>query len=96
MKLSDKEPLAHREDIDHMIFSAFRYAMGRRSYIVSTTVDFIMNNLDLVPKKFRNLMIDEITMGENEEYFYRLGDECDKKQWLKLREFLKQAEGKEK
>ena len=79
-----------RNDLDHMIFSAFRYAMGRRSYIVSTTVDFIINNLDLVPKKFRVLMIDEITMGENEEFFYRLGDDFDKKQWLKLREFLKE------
>ena len=82
------------EDIEFIILGAFRYAMGRRSYIVSTTVDFIMNNIDLVPRGFRELMIDEITMGENGEFYYQLGDDCDKQQWLKLREFLKEQDNK--
>lgn len=82
------------EDIEFIILGAFRYAMGRRSYIVSTTVDFIMHNIDLVPRGFRELMIDEITMGENGEFYYQLGDDCDKQQWLKLREFLKEQDNK--
>ena len=82
------------EDIEFIILGAFRYAMGRRSYIVSTTVDFIMRNIDLVPRGFRELMIDEITMGENGEFYYQLGDDCDKQQWLKLREFLKELDNK--
>lgn len=80
------------EDIELIILGAFRYAMGRRSYIVSTTANFIMNNIDLVPKGFRRLMIDEITMGEQGDFYYQLGDECDKQQWLKLREFLLEME----
>ena len=82
------------EDIEFIILGAFRYAMGRRSYIVSTTANFIMNNIDLVPRGFRDLMIDEITMGENGEFYYQLGDDCDKQQWLKLREFLKEMDTK--
>ena len=78
-----------REDMDLIVLCAFRYALGRRSYIVSTVADFITNNIDLVPKNFRDLMVDEITMGENNEYFYSLGDDCDKVTWLKLRDFLK-------
>lgn len=93
-----KEPLAHREDLDHMIFSAFRYALGRRTYIVWTTVEFIIHNIDLVPKRFRDLMIREITEAEenhNNGLYKALGDDCDVEQWLKLRAFLKRV-GEEK
>lgn len=90
MKMKSDMP----EDIELIILGAFRYAMGRRSYIVSTTANFIMNNIDLIPKGFRKLMIDEITMGEHEEFDYRLGDDCDKQQWLELREFLLELDNK--
>ena len=81
----------NRQDLDQIIFSAFRYALGRQTYIVSITVDFIKNNIDLVPDKFKMLMIEEITRGERNEYGYSLGDDYHAKQWLELRQFLKQA-----
>lgn len=94
-----KEPLAHREDLDHMVFSAFRYALGRCTYITWTTAQFIKNNLDLVPVKFRKLMINEITEAEEWDKEFkkpdslsgRLGMDCDAKCWLDLREFLKES-----
>ena len=60
------------------------------SIVFWTTTEFIKHNLDLVPVKFRKLMIDEIEMAERKEFGYSLGDDCDAKNWLDLREFLKE------
>ena len=36
------------EDISAMLLSAERYALGRRTYIVDWTCEFIRNNLHLI------------------------------------------------
>lgn len=82
--------MTEREDLDLMMVGAFRYALGRRSYIVWITTEFIKNNLDLVPVKFRKLMIDEIEQAERNKFGHQLGDDCDAKNWLDLRDFLKE------
>ena len=72
------------EDISAMLLSAERYALGRRTYIVDWTCEFIRNNLHLILEKDKKVMIRNIK--QQEEYGY--GDECDKEDWLRLLKIL--------
>lgn len=74
------------EDISAMIVGAERYALGRRTYIVQWTCEFIKNNLHLITSKNKQVMIRDI---ENPISY---GDECDKECWMQLLEILKKEE----
>lgn len=69
------------ENFQEILVSAVRYALGRMTYIVGLTVDYItpmIRNLDL---KYINIMIDDITyQGE----YYGYGMEMDGKDWMRL------------
>lgn len=83
--------LIDNQDLDLFFVATFRYALGRRTYMVFTIADFIKTNIALVPKNIINLMIREITEAEqnhNDGLYKALGDDCDVKTWLSLREFL--------
>ena len=71
------------EDISAMIVGAERYALGKRTYIVQWTCEFIKNNLQLITNKDKQVMIRDL---ENPISY---GDECDKSEWLNLLEKLK-------
>ena len=77
------------EDISAMIVGAERYALGRRTYIVQWTCEFIGNNLHLLTEKDKQVMIRDI---ENPISY---GDECDKVCWMQLLEMKKQNQEKE-
>ena len=68
------------EDLSAMLVCAVRYALGRRTYIVDWTCEFITNNLHLITEKDKNVMIRDIKHQER----YGYGDDCDKSDWLKL------------
>ena len=68
-----------------MIVSSFRYALGRKTYIVSETAEWLRNNVSLISDRDKELMIKEITRAEEDD---RLGWDCDKQEWLKLKEVL--------
>lgn len=70
------------EDISAMLLSAERYALGRSTYIVGWTCQFIGNNLHLLTEGNKKVMIRDIKQCK--EY----GWECDKQEWLKLLEKL--------
>jgi hypothetical protein len=72
-----------QEDISAMLIGAERYALGRRTYIVSWTCEFIGNNLHLLTEKDKNVMIRDI------ENAIDYGDECDKTCWMNLLDILK-------
>lgn len=72
------------EDISAMIVGAERYALGRRTYIVQWTCEFIKNNLHLITNKDKQVIIRDI------ENSIDYGDECDKQEWLNLLKILKQ------
>lgn len=74
------------EDISAMLVGAERYALGRRTYIVQWTCEFIKNNLHLITNKDKQVMIRDI------ESPISYGDECDKECWLQLLEILKKEE----
>lgn len=68
------------DDFQEMLVSAERYALGRMTYIVSLTVDYItpmIRNLDL---KYINIMIDDITGHSDLGY----GMDMDEEEWGRL------------
>lgn len=71
------------EDMSAMLVSAEKYALGRQTYIVQWICEIITQNLNLITKKDKQVMIRDI---ENPISY---GDECDKICWIKLLDVLK-------
>lgn len=67
-------------DYEHMIISAERYALGRITYIVNLTVNYILQETedDKLSDSCLDVIREDINSAKN------LGMECDKKLWLKL------------
>ena len=76
----------NKDDLSMILVSAERYALGRRTYIVQWTCEFIKNNIHLLSNKDKQVMIRDI---ENPISY---GDDCDEKEWKKLLEILKEKE----
>lgn len=73
-----------QEDISAMLIGAERYALGRRTYIVSWSCEFIWCNLHLLTEKDKGVMIRDI---EEARYY---GDDFDKACWKALLSRLKE------
>lgn len=69
-------------DYELMLMMAFRYALGRRTYVVSYIVDEILTNWENLDKSRQEQIKREII--EHEEMFNSLGDDCDKSEWYKI------------
>ena len=67
-------------DYEHIIISAERYALGRMTYIVELTVNYILQEIE--DNKLSDSCLDVIREDINSTK--NLGMECDKKLWLKL------------
>lgn len=65
---------------------ALRYALGRRTYIVSVVVDYIISAIPHMSEQCRRVMIKDIRECTN------YGDECDKEDWMRLLDELKGEE----
>lgn len=76
----------NKDDLSAMLIGSVRYALGRRTYIVNWTCEFIENNLALLTEKDRQVMIRDL---ENPISY---GDDCDEKDWKKLLAVLKGAD----
>lgn len=80
------------QNFEQMLISAERYACGRRTYIVETTVDYILSLLprlsDWCIGVMQNDMKSEFDMCERSGKKDMLGDPCDHKQWVKFRDAL--------
>ena len=76
------------DDLSAMIVGAERYALGRKTYIVQWTCEFIGSNLHLLTEKDKQVMIRDI---ENPISY---GDECDKVCWIQLLEKLRKENSK--
>ena len=55
-----------KSDISAMLLSAERYALGRQTYIVDWTCEFISNNLHLILERDKKVMIRDIKEQEAE------------------------------
>ena len=73
------------DDLSAMLVSAERYAMGRQTYMVKWTCDFISDNLHLLTEKDKSVIIRDIKSSSD------YGHDCDKADWLKLLNVLKES-----
>lgn len=83
-----------KESSSEMLFYAFRYCLGRRTYAVGDFCDYAKAHITQFRTKELNLMVREITEYETRDAEENckikwLGDECDRVDWLKLREVIK-------
>ena len=67
-------------DYEHIVISAVRYALGRCTYIVELTVNYILEQIedDKLSDSCLNVMAEDIRNAED------YGMYCDKQQWIKL------------
>lgn len=67
-------------DYEHIVISAERYALGRRTYIVELTVNYILQEIeeDKLSDRCLDLIREDIKNARD------YGMDCDKAQWLKL------------
>lgn len=70
------------EKFSEMMVSAVRYALGRRTYVVSDTCGYIKHVLPLLTENDIGTIYRDIADAEREK---RLGDECDVCDWLMLK-----------
>ena len=79
-------------ELEQMIISAERYACGRMTYIVGTTVDYILfllpNLSDWCIGVMQNDMKSEFDMYERAPDLKNLGMSCDYVKWVKFRDAL--------
>lgn len=77
---------------EQMLISAVRYALGRQSYIVGVTCDFVASVKDKLSQNCINIIIRDIE--EEIEMCHRMGRTCgmdiDEVEWLKLLNVLKE------
>ena len=71
-----------KNDDTLMLLCAFRYALGRRTYIVSTVVDLVLHNWDNIPEHDKTLMKKEI--NEHKRMHGNIGDTMDENEWNKI------------
>ena len=67
---------------DILLFCAFRYALGRQTYVVSTVADIIKANWDHMPQSRRNMFRKEIE--EAIEKGYAGSVNIDVPEWLSV------------
>lgn len=78
------------DDFQEMLVSAERYALGRMTYIVSFTVDYISPLIKSLDMKYINIMIDDIVSHSDLGY----GMDMDKADWMRLLDRLCAERGK--
>lgn len=67
-------------DYEQIIISAERYALGRMTYVVELTVNYILKEIE--EDKLSDRCLDIIAEDIRSARSY--GMECDKKLWIKL------------
>ena len=65
---------------EHILISAVRYALGKKTYMVELTVNYILEEIEYDKLSDECLIIIRRDVKNAEDY----GMECDRKQWIKL------------
>lgn len=76
--MNDHTMIPVREEI---LFCAFRYAIGRKTYIVWLVADSIKRSWKFLSDNFKNELSAEISQALNDE---KAGDDCDQTCWREL------------
>lgn len=72
-------------EINDLMVCAFRYALGRRSYITYTISDLLIKHKDKLSAQSRQVILRDIQVAFDKNNY---GMEMDKEVWLKLQEEL--------
>lgn len=67
-------------DYEHIVISAVRYALGRMTYIVELTVNYVLKEIEEDRLSDQCLYIIRKDIKSTKNY----GMDCDEKQWFKL------------
>lgn len=68
-----------------VIMSAFRYALGRKTYVVADVIDYIMEHIEDIDTVTKEIMVKEISETTD------LGMEMDIARWYALHDALKDS-----
>jgi hypothetical protein len=66
---------------DLIATAAFRYALGRQSYMVEHVASWLRRNKTLLPKVTRDLIVREVHEARDRN---GLGMDCDASEWMSL------------
>ena len=72
---------------EDILFYAFRYALGRKTYAVSDVVGALTSNWNEISRNTKEIIIKEILNASSKE---GLGMDCDKQQWLSILQLNKE------
>lgn len=90
MKESMKFKLSE-DDLNDLIICAFRYALGRRTYIVHTITEIIKSNLSALESNTIEVMLRDIERQHEYEKVgleKAFGDDCDRERWMEVEVLL--------
>ena len=71
-------------DLKDIIISAFRYALGRKTYITLSTCDYIKNHPEIIDKRVKNVLLRDL---EQLNFFY-VKNELDYEIFTKFKKWL--------
>ena len=85
-----------KTQLSEIVFYAFRYCLGRMTYAVQDFCEYAKKNIRRIGTQELELMVKEITKADEEDtergyvggLCSRLGMECDRRDWLLLREVI--------
>ena len=87
---------------DHLAINSTRYAIGRMTYTVQETVEWLMANWDNITPKAQGIIARDVAEAINEDtrdridrdlsggqrVYLRLGQDMDRREWDKLAAFF--------
>ena len=75
-------------DLQDIVISALRYAIGRKTYVTFSTCEFIMKNSRMIDKHMKDVMLNDL---KNIEDYYDKNS-CDYKTFVEFKEWLEGLE----
>lgn len=85
-----------------MAIAAFRYCLGRMTYIVGDCTDWLIEQWPILPDNVKSVIkrdIDEAIKADNKaraegREYKPLGHDCDRASWLKVRKMIDELENR--
>lgn len=89
----EKLIIKNKYDFQDVVISALRYALGRKTYITKSTVDFVKEYPEIIDKRVKQVMLRDLNnyFEDRIKWEYK-DDECDYQVWLSLKIWLENIE----
>lgn len=83
-----------------MAIAAFRYCLGRKTYIVGACVDWLIDQWPVFPPNVRRTIARDLReaferddIARQHGDYYPLGMDCDRRDWQRALDFISSQEG---